>query len=214
MEVSIFDHELPFPTHNLYDVKFFEYTILTLVTHTPSFVDTWISEIQTIHRDRRPHQKLIVGLDIEWRPNFSSYNDNPAATLQLCVGDRCLIFQLIHAPSIPLSLIEFFKNPNHMFVGVGVDKDIEKLIDDYGFEVRGSICDLGKLAADRYNDRTVRNAGLKTLSARVLGKVVEKPKKVSLSRWDCEWLSVQQVQYACLDAFLSFEIGRILNDLN
>ena len=44
----------------------------------------------------------------------------------------------------------------------------------------------------------------------VLGKGVEKPKRITLSRWDNAWLSAAQVQYACLDAFLSWKIGESL----
>lgn len=58
----------------------------------------------------------------------------------------------------------------------------------------------------------LRNAGLKEMSRVLLGKEVVKPKRVTMSRWDSEWLYPEQVQYAALDAFLSFEIGRVLSD--
>lgn len=75
---------------------------------------------------------------------------------------------------------------------------------DYGLRV-GNVVDLRELTG-----KEMKNAGLKTLAKEVLGKEVEKPKKVSMSRWDNACLTLAQVQYACLDAFLSFEIGRSL----
>ncbi|XAR54197.1 DNA helicase [Bertholletia excelsa] len=208
MSLGIVDYESQDETHSLYDVIFFEDRVYTLVTSTPAMVDSWIAEIEQIHW-RRLH-RLIVGLDVEWRPNNRHF-DNPIATLQLCVGRRCLIFQMLHAEGvIPESLINFLGEPNYTFVGVGIDDDVEKLMGDYGISVSTTV-DLRSLAADVYGVREFRTAGLKTLAREVLGKEVNKPKSITRSRWDYRWLTPAQVQYACIDAFLSFEIGRRLN---
>ncbi|KAI3446547.1 hypothetical protein Pfo_029137 [Paulownia fortunei] len=209
MAIDIVDHELPYDTHNTYDVVFFADSVYTTVTHDPAIASQWISDIESIHR-RRLHC-LIVGLDVEWRPNFSRHVNNPVATLQLCVGRRCLIYQLIHCPSIPSSLINFLANPNYTFVGIGIKEDLEKLEEDYEFGFNTNTVDLRNLAADEYGMRELKSAGLKGLSRVVLGKDVEKPKRVTMSRWDNQWLTPPQVQYACIDAFVCFEIGRILN---
>ncbi|KAK1441476.1 hypothetical protein QVD17_07394 [Tagetes erecta] len=207
MALSIFDHQLPNDTHDQYDVTFFNDTISTLVTHTPSFVDSWIAEIERIHH-RRLHF-LIVGLDIEWRPNHGRNFENPVATLQLCVGRRCLIFQILYAHSIPQSLVNFLANPRYTFTGVGIENDAMKLEQDYNLVIC-KMEDLRTLAADVYGLNELKNAGIKSLTLRVLGIEMNKPKGVTMSRWDNQWLTHAQVQYACIDAFLSFEIGRIL----
>jgi ribonuclease D len=207
MTVSIFDHQLPNDSHNLYDVSFYSDNIHTLVTQTPSMVSTWLVETYQIHQSR-PH-RLIVGLDVEWRPSFNSYQ-NPVATLQLCVDSRCLIFQLIHAPTIPTSLVNFLGDASVTFVGVGIESDVERLLEDYGLGVANAV-DLRVLAAEELGVTELRNAGLKGLVMEVLGKELTKPKRVTMSRWDNMWLSHAQVQYACLDAFLSSEIGKCLN---
>ncbi|XP_044505131.1 Werner Syndrome-like exonuclease [Mangifera indica] len=206
MTISIVDHQLPDPTHNSYDVKFDDHQILTLVTNTSAIVDSWISEIQRIHR-RRLH-RLIVGFDVEWRPNYRRDQDNPIAVLQLCVGHRCLIFQLFHAPSIPQSLVNFLANNNYSFVGVGIKKDVEKLYDDYQLRVE-NVYDLRDLAVQSTGNQELRNAGLKKLASAILGKDIQKPRRVTMSPWDKQCLSLAQVQYACIDSFISFEIGRI-----
>ncbi|KAL8467648.1 hypothetical protein ACS0TY_031048 [Phlomoides rotata] len=204
---GIIDHELPHDTHNTYDVIFFGESIHTTVTYDPTVVTRWISDVESINRQCL--HNLIVGLDIEWRPNIRNQN-NPAATLQLCVGRRCLIFQLIHSPSFPNSLINFLDNLNYKFVGIRVKEDVEKLEEDYEIEFNTNTVDLVELAAAKYGREELKNPGLKGLASLVMEKEVEKPKSVVLSRWDNQYLSPSQVRYACVDAYVSFEIGRIL----
>ncbi|KAA8517893.1 hypothetical protein F0562_015367 [Nyssa sinensis] len=199
MNLSIVDYELPNDTHNLYDITFFNDQIHTLVTRAPSLVDGWIAEIENIH-SRRLH-RLIVGLDVEWRPNRSRHINNPAATLQLCVGRRCLIFQLLYTSYFPQSLVDFLSNPNYTFVGAGINGDVEKLIEDHDLVVARTV-DLGKLASEEYGIRQLRNAGLKTLAREVLGKEVAKPKRITMSRWDNEWLTPAQIQTISLLYFI------------
>lgn len=94
-------------------------------------------------------------------------------------------------------------------MGVGINEDAEKLMEDYRLWV-ASVVDLRALAAERLNMRELRIVGLKALAIRVLGKEMEKNSEITTGRWDNPWLTPEQVQYACLDAFMSFEIGRIL----
>ncbi|XP_050368339.1 3'-5' exonuclease-like [Argentina anserina] len=204
MTISIVDHELPYDTHNLYDVSFYNDQVHTLVTHSAPMVESWLSEIIPII-----NQNPIVGLDVEWRPNFYRNSDHPVATLQLCVDHRCLIFQLIHAQTIPRSLFDFLANGSYTFVGAGIQNDVEKLLVDYDLRVTNPV-DLGALAAAKLGRRELNKAGLKGLSKEVLGKELQKPSRVTMSRWDNEWLTCPQVQYACIDAFISSEIGRRL----
>ncbi|XP_022147765.1 Werner Syndrome-like exonuclease, partial [Momordica charantia] len=195
-------------SHNCYDITFDSDQIKTTITSSPYMVDHWISRILRFHR-RRLH-RLLVGLDVEWRPNFNRSRRNPAATLQLCVGRRCLIFQLIHAPEIPHSLLHFLGDETFTFVGVGIDQDARKLFDDYDLTVNNAV-DLRSMAVDRTGRRDLRNAGLKDLAREILGREIAKPKAVTMSRWDDEYLTSAQVAYASIDAFLSFEIGRSLS---
>lgn len=76
---------------------------------------------------------------------------------------------------------------------------------DYGLSVK-NLVDLRSLG----DGEEYKNLGLKSFALGVLGKEVSKPKRVTMSRWDNEWLNTDQVLYACLDAFISFDIGRVL----
>ncbi|XP_047156730.1 Werner Syndrome-like exonuclease [Vigna umbellata] len=203
--ISVVDHCLPYETHNLYDVTFHTHTIHTLLTSDPSLVHSWIST-----NVRSNQTGLMVGLDIEWRPNTQRNMQNPVATLQLCLGQHCLVFQILHSPSIPSSLVSFLADSNVTFFGVGIEEDAEKLLEDYNLHVV-NIRDLRSFAAEKLRDRELNRAGIKSLGLRVLGLEFEKPKRISRSRWDNPWLTPQQIQYATVDAFLSYEIGRRLS---
>ncbi|KAH7556838.1 hypothetical protein JRO89_XS11G0001700 [Xanthoceras sorbifolium] len=176
-------------THNIYDVTFHSDRIQTLVTNSPSVVESWISEIELTHRSGL--KNLIVGLDTEHHPNFKRNDKHRVATLQLCVGNRCLIFQIFQASYIPQALKNFLLNDNYSFVGQ---------------------CDRSENSdcSSAWTGHEGVEAGLKSLSEKVLKKKIEKPKEIQRSNWDDRSLSPDRVQYACLDAFVSYEIGRTL----
>lgn len=193
---------------DLYNVWFYGHRIETLVTYDPSRVIQWINETEFIHRRRLHH--LVVGLDVEWRPNRYRGQRNPVATLQLCVGHRCLIFQPLYCSQIPDALYNFLSDSNYTFVGVGIQTDLELLSEDHELDVTNAV-DLRTIAANEFNDRSLANAGLKRLAETYMGADLDKPRRVTLSDWARDSLTLEQIQYACIDAYVSFEIGRIAN---
>ncbi|KAF6155020.1 hypothetical protein GIB67_035767 [Kingdonia uniflora] len=101
---------------------------------------------------------------------------------------------------------------DYTFVGVGINADNEKLQKDYNLRVY-NVADLRDIAGGigKFNLSWVNNVGLKGLAEKVLGIILEKPQAVTLSNWDNNWLNDDQVQYATIDAFVSFEIARSFN---
>ncbi|XP_043721144.1 Werner Syndrome-like exonuclease [Telopea speciosissima] len=209
IHIEDIEEDCPSNDRQIYCVTFFGEQIRTTLAYTASVVDDWIADIQRIHHQRIDQKQLVVGLDIEWRPSFSRSVEYKVAILQLCVERTCLVFQLLYADHIPNSLIDFLKNPNLRFVGVGIEGDVEKLLEDHELNVLNNL-NLRSLAAKRLSMPELKSFGLKELTREVLGKEIGKPKKVTMSRWDAEWLTYDQVQYVCLDAFLSFKIGKSL----
>ncbi|XP_016497068.1 3'-5' exonuclease-like [Nicotiana tabacum] len=192
-----------------YLVPFYESQIEITVTKEATIVDHWI--LQTVHTPRRRLHKLLIGLNIKWLPcsKPEDEDEHSVALLQLCVGDRCLIFQLLHRDFIPQSFIDFLIDPNNTFVGIGVEGDVEKLLCDHGLYVANTV-DLNKLALLTYEEEVYGKMGLKRMAKAVLGKVMEKPEDVTLSKWDAENLSCEQIEYGAIDVFVSFELGKNL----
>ncbi|KAF5175070.1 hypothetical protein FRX31_035342 [Thalictrum thalictroides] len=90
------------------------------------------------------------------------------------------------------------------FVGVGIHRDVEKLMKFYNLRVTNCV-ELGPWAAQQMKRNELRNAGLKELAKEVLGLLIDKPKRVTVSRWDAAQLTTDQIHYASVDAYLSFE---------
>ncbi|KAL9154946.1 hypothetical protein ABFS82_10G150000 [Erythranthe guttata] len=209
MNVKIEEFKLPFDTHKLYNVIIDNNDVIeTLVTHDPTMVCMWINNTEILNRPRL--HRLLVGLDTEWRSIVVEGRVQTVSVLQLCVGKSCLVYQILHAEEIPHELVSFLENPDYTFVGIGVDKDVEKLLGDYNLKVT-KVRDLRTWAAKELEAKELRYAGLKTLVNLVVGKDMEKPKRITMSRWDNRVLSRGQVSYACLDAYFSFEIARLLS---
>lgn len=101
--------------------------IKATLTNSGDEAADWIDDILHIHRRRLNH--LIVGVDVEWCPNglHDTRGQNPVALLQICVGRRCLIFQLIHCDYIPGELCDFLEDDRFTFIGVGIGEDADKL---------------------------------------------------------------------------------------
>ncbi|TVU35186.1 hypothetical protein EJB05_17063, partial [Eragrostis curvula] len=143
--------------------------------------------------------------------NAAAGHPPPVAVLQLCVGRRCLVFQIFRADYVPDALFDFLADDRFYFVGVGVHDDAAKLRAQYGLEVARAK-DLRGLAAYMFGKPELRRAGLHTLAWEVMGVKMHKPYHVRVSSWDARRLSQAQLMYACADAFASFEIGRRLYD--
>ncbi|XP_051194554.1 3'-5' exonuclease-like [Lolium perenne] len=193
-----------------YMVAFDEDDIFTTYTASGDTVNNWLSLIYRIHRRRL--DRLIVGLDVEWRPSFTrGVPRGRVALLQICVGRRCLVFQILRADYIPDTLHDFLEDDRFTFVGVGIHGDVGKLRHEYGLEV-GSWQDLRYLAAEKLGKPALQSAGLQTLVWEVMDVWPEKPHHVRVSDWDAPRLTAEQLMYACADAFMSFEVGRRLYD--
>ncbi|KAF9594358.1 hypothetical protein IFM89_030487 [Coptis chinensis] len=189
-----------------HDVKFSGNLIETTVTDSAETVENWVREV------RQTYQKpFFVGLDCEWKPNYIRGRCNPLALLQLCIENKCLIIQLLYIDRIPRLLRGFLHDSSITFVGVEVESDVKKLRDSYGLECFNAR-DVRKLAMDSdwASAFTGRRPGLKDLAFEIAGLSMIKPKKVTMSNWDALVLKENQIEYACIDAYVSYRIGRKL----
>ena len=189
-------------------VSFFDYTIDVTVTSTPSVVRRWLRKALHRFRHNVRHCRLVVGLGVQWSPS-----SNSAATLQLCMGQLCLVFQLYHAPRVPLSLRRFLADPDNTFVGVRNYSDQDMLRRSEHILDVPSLVDIRDVVEQKKG--WSRQVSMETLAAHLLGlEDVMKPASIGSSDWKAYRLDEDQVQYASVDAFLSFRMGKALHVWN
>ncbi|PAN09294.1 hypothetical protein PAHAL_2G006700 [Panicum hallii] len=183
--------------------------VQTTVTARLAIVRRWLYTTLWLQR-RRLHSSsgLTAGLGVQWTPPFGRRLPAGAEprpdTLQLCVGNRCLIFQLARAASgaVPQILRRFLADARVTFAACNVESDRRKLRAHHGLQVRSAL-ELRAAAP-----RGMGNASMATVAERLLGmRGLEKPGKVGASRWDAPRLSRKQVRYAAADAYVSCRLG-------
>ncbi|XP_039135942.1 Werner Syndrome-like exonuclease [Dioscorea cayenensis subsp. rotundata] len=197
------------PATTVHEIDFAGEVIVTTVTSSGSSTAVWLRSLTPSLRNL---QTPIVGLDCEWRPNFTAGSSNLVATLQLCFSNQCLILQLQHMDSIPRILRDFLSDPSISFVGVGIMADVSKLFDDYDLQC-GNPVDLDPLCWSYLGLDNRRSLGLKGYAKEILGLTMVKPRRVTLSNWESRVLSYAQIEYACIDACASYYLGcRLLSE--
>ncbi|XP_057730880.1 3'-5' exonuclease-like [Arachis stenosperma] len=189
-----------------YAINFDGKAIETTVTDKSTIVDQWVREINILYAGK---SFVVVGLDVEWRPTGIPYLSNKSATLQLCIDDKCLILQLFYIDNLPLSLKNFLMNPNFIFVGVDVADDISKIRNEYGLKCR-SHADIRELSNKKWPLRYYMKPGLERLACDLVGLNMLKPLHICQSDWESRVLSIEQVEYGCIDAYASYKIGHML----
>lgn len=153
----------------------------------------------------------VIAVDLEWRPD-SKYTRNNVACIQLATQKRCLIVRCCRWTAntlLPEVLVDFFRNPQNLFVSFSWDRGDEKKMNStfgIGKQLFRNFIDIQKAATGLgYPD----TCGLSVLSRFVLGVSLPKSKFVSRSDWQRHTLSVGQIRYAALDAFVTGEIFRM-----
>ncbi|CAI0441873.1 unnamed protein product [Linum tenue] len=132
---------------------------------------------------------------------------SPAQTLHLCVGTRCLIFQLYRADRVPLSLRKFLYHTGNTFVGLWNGSDQRKLYESEHVVGIHDLLDLRKYA-EADDGRSLRGASAEEIVRKVLGyEGVRLEKEISLSDWGRRDLERDQVMQACVVLMLTFLFG-------
>ncbi|XP_010465011.1 PREDICTED: uncharacterized protein LOC104745460 [Camelina sativa] len=204
-----------YATQEKYSVDFFGDEFTVTVTPDPSVIGQWIHDV--LSHNRFSFHPLVVGVGVQWTPHgyysdsdssSGGYYDPPADTLQLCVGNRCIIIQLSHCQHVPNVLRSFLADPNYTFVGVWNSQDARKLEwCRHQLEI-GDLLDLRKYVEDSRGQRSLRRCSFKVIVEECLGyRGVKLNRRVSMSDWSEYDLCDRQVLQASIDAFVCFKLG-------
>lgn len=140
----------------------------------------------------------VLGLDCEWN-GWSGRP--PVALLQLATHrGLCVLIRLCEMDTIPIELYQLLSDANVKKVGVMVERDMKYLCEDYQLVGRGAL-DLRPLAK---KCGVPEPHGLAKLAEYSLG--VKMDKQWTLSDWEADELSEEQIKYAAYDALVSFKL--------
>ena len=146
----------------------------------------------------------LLGFDTETRPTFKKGKRNTVSLIQLSTEFlACLI--RINKIGIPDELAALLSDPRVIKAGVAVHDDIKFLKNVKKFNPEGFV-DLQNVV----KDFGIQSAGLKKLSAIVLGFRISKRQQVT--DWEAEKLSEAQMIYAATDAWVCHQIYRKLRN--
>ncbi|KFK38597.1 hypothetical protein AALP_AA3G134400 [Arabis alpina] len=140
-------------------------------------------------------------------PPSRSYVDPPPDTLQLCIGNRCLIIKLSHCNRIPNDLRSFLTDPQTTFVGVWNGQDARKLAQSLHRLEIGELHDIRNYVADS-EGRSLRSCSFEVIVEECLGYYgVRLDPEISMSDWSVYSLFDEQILQASLDAYVCSELG-------
>nr|AFK42195.1 unknown [Medicago truncatula] len=184
-----------FPNHSNFTVNINGTNITVTVTASASVVQEWINTTVSIGADLLRRYRLEVALSM----------DPAANTLHLCVGVRCLIFQLSRADCIPPNLRSFVYSSHCRFGGFWNRGHRQLLLSKYGLVMNYDPMDLRLL-----------KGGLENLTTEGIiyechGFRVDLKEEIRTSDWNQEKLSDDQVLYACLESYCALNCGVKLN---
>ncbi|KAI7906080.1 ribonuclease H-like domain-containing protein [Cokeromyces recurvatus] len=152
-------------------------------------------------------QTKFFGLDFEWRPTFvKGQPENKISLVQICSEDRILLIQLSSMRKFPVELRNFLENRELYKSGVNIRADGHKIYRDFGIFTNGLV-ELAEVAESTQSPKLkiIHQRSLRALTALFLEKRMAKG-NVRVSDWSRKKLSANQIKYAALDAYASYQL--------
>ncbi|KAG7581672.1 Ribonuclease H-like superfamily [Arabidopsis suecica] len=136
-----------------------------------------------------------------------SNSDPPADTLQLCVGNKCIIIQLGHCDQVPNSLRTFLTDPETTYVGVWNSQDAGKLaISKHQLQI-GKLLDVRQYVNDS-RGKSMRGCSFEEIVEECMGYPgVRLDPAISMSDWSVYVLDRDQVLQASIDVHVCHLLG-------
>ncbi|QGY38775.1 3'-5' exonuclease domain-containing protein 2 [Pseudodesulfovibrio cashew] len=169
--------------------------------------------IQVVRTEKQRAQALkemagerLLGFDTETRPVFKKgKKPGPPALVQLATAEKAYVFQIRILPMCN-GLCDLLADPSVVKTGVAVRDDILGLRRLADFNPAGFV-DL----SDITSGAKMQTHGLRNMAANLLGFRISK--SAQCSNWAKDKLTMQQINYAATDAWVSRELYLALEDL-
>lgn len=156
----------------------------------------------------------IVGFDVEWRSTYrnlkiANLNERGKVSLvQIATNSVILLIQMMKLKNFKY-FSRFLSDEAVFKVGVGIKYDAQLMLQDYNL-LCNSLIDLNHFYGTKKN-----RISLSKLTKKVLNVNLQKKKEITLSDWQAENLSKEQIRYAAADALaakLIFDQFRLESD--
>ncbi|CAH2053904.1 unnamed protein product [Thlaspi arvense] len=211
-------------SHQEHSVDFFGMELIVTVTPTASVISQWISNVLYNNSARFFSHPLVVGVGVQWTaddPHSSPpgdsyyadpsppryYVDPPADTLQLSVGNECLIIQLSYCDDVPDELRSFLTDPQTTYVGVRNSQDARKLATCRHRLQMGELLDIRNYVRDSQGCH-MRGRSFEAIFHERMGfQGVRLDPEISRSDWSVYELSDEQILQASLDVCVCAKLG-------
>lgn len=144
----------------------------------------------------------FVGFDTETRPSFKKGQVHKMALMQLSTPDDCFLFR-VNKIGVPDALSDYLSDANCLKVGLSLRDDFAKLHTVTGCVPQGFV-DLQQLVGEY----RIGEASLQKIYAILFGKKISKSQQ--LTNWEAPTLTVQQQNYAAIDAWACGKIYKYL----
>ncbi len=147
-------------------------------------------------------QFKILGFDTETKPTFKKNSFNKVALLQLATPTEAFLFRL-NKIGLPQAILKILSNEKIIKTGVAIKDDIKQLNQRKIFTPAGFV-ELQELV----NQFGIEDAGLRKLTANILGFRISKSQQIS--NWENQKLTKSQLTYAATDAWVGCMIYKKL----
>lgn len=148
-------------------------------------------------------QFSYIGFDTESRPVYNSqiYQTISISLIQIATNDKVYLFHIKQVLSFQ-KLKDILESTKITKVGVGIENDVIMLkhikinlitFIDLNLYIKKYTCFQGQL-------------GVKQLTANILGNLISKSKKITMSRWDLFPMTEKQIKYAVEDASVCLDM--------
>jgi len=151
----------------------------------------------------------LIGFDSEQKPTFKKGEKaNKISLIQLANADECYLVQVLQIKDIT-PLLEFIRDRNFVKIGINLVGDKKALYDEYKIHMKGTL-DLDGVLTKLTSKNSI---GAKKVAKVFLKKNLLKSKKMSVSNWEAEELSQNQIKYASEDATVVYDtIIHLINE--
>ncbi|KAK3145319.1 hypothetical protein QOZ80_4AG0327220 [Eleusine coracana subsp. coracana] len=179
---------------------------------TPSEVEKAATDILVQIQSMKAPGPVSLGFDLEWRP-FPRRGEPPCkvAVMQLCMEKSlCYVLHIAHS-GVPPTLKSLLEDSSSIKVGICIDNDARKMLNDYDVCVK-PLMDLSNMANIKLAGPPKRWS-LASLTEMITCKELPKPSNIRMGNWEAYVLSKHQLQYAATDAYISWYLYEVLQNL-